>query len=144
MATWPEAHAPYLATNYQPYGEARCNRLAWPVGPLPQLQRDGVPEYTCTKPKWQSNQYPFKGVSSSEGDCACDLNGSVDDSILLLEGYSNKSTPCVKDRLQANIAYLKQSYPLLGRDIPFTSVPEGKWFKNHSLRSVFVAETVSN
>ena len=115
-------------------------------------------KYNCTRPRWQGNQYPFVGVSNcevfvlnvvsvvrecSEGECSegdSDVYGSVEDSVLL-HGYSDRVTPCVKGRLQANIAYwlaeVKAPEPVIsiimqGYVLPFITVPEGKWFKNHS------------
>ena len=153
VATWPEPRVPY-----QPYGGNRSSGNAGPVGPCHNCGEFGHLKYNCTKPRMQTNQYPFKGVSST-GDCelfdACDLSSSVHDHSLLLEGYPAACITGVKGRLQASIAYwlsiVKAPESVLsiirqGYVLPFASVPAGKWFKNHSsafMDSVFVTETIS-
>ena len=92
---------------YQPYGGGggRSSRLSGPVGPW----RDGTSQVQLSRPRWQGNQYPFVGVSNCEGACTecsecgegecsegdSDMYGSVEDSVLL-HGYSDRVTPCVK------------------------------------------------
>ena len=100
VATWPEPRAPY-----QPYGGNRSSGNARPVGSCHNFRHL---KYNCMKPRTQSNQYPFKGVSSTgDGELfdARDLSSSVDDHSLLLEGYPAACITGIKGRLQASIAY---------------------------------------